>query len=123
MKKLPVILLLLTLLSCTRQNLFCEVTLQVESEEPIVALTIDNSLEGNYFRNLNTNESYAYPTFVNGKCRIQVLKGVYVLSFDATAAYADGSARRVRMARHAASLNALTLTADEQVVTLPLMEL
>lgn len=123
MRKLLVILSLFALLSCSRQNLFCRVTLQVESEEPIVALTIDNNLEGNYFRNLNTNETYDYPTFVNGKCEMLVLKGVYVLSFDGTAAYADGSARRVRMARHSAALSALTLTDDEQVVTLPLLDL
>lgn len=123
MKKLALILSLLVLVSCSRQNLFCRVTLQVESEQPIVALTVDNSLEGNYFRNLNTGETYSFPVFVNGKCELQVLKGVYVLAFDGVAAGADGTARRVRSAQYATMLDAVTLTADDATVTLKLLEL
>ena len=123
MKKFALILSLLVLASCSRQNLFCRVTLQVDSAQPVVALTVDNSLEGNYFRNLNTGETYPFPVFVNGKCELQVLKGVYVLAFDGLAAYADGTARRVRSAQYATMLDAVTLTADEATVTLKLLEL
>ena len=123
MKKLALILSLLVLVSCTKQNLFCRVTLQVESEQPIVALTVDNSLTGNYFRNLNTGETYPFPVFVNGKCEVQVLKGVYVLAFDGVAAYADGTARRVRSAQYATMLDAVTLTGDNVTVTLKLLDL
>lgn len=123
MKKFALILSLLVLVSCSRQNLFCRVTLQVDSAQPVVALTVDNSLEGNYFRNLNTGETYSFPVFVNGKCELQVLKGVYVLAFDGVASGADGTARRVRSAQYATMLDAVTLTADEATVTLKLLEL
>jgi len=99
------------------------VTLQLESEEPIVALTIDNSLPGNYFRNLNTGEQYQYPVFVNGKCELQVLKGIYVLSFDGVAASAEGKARKVRMTKYATTLDAVQLTEDQATITLPLVNL
>lgn len=123
MKKLALILSLLVLVSCTKQNLFCRVTLQVESEHPMVALTVDNTLAGNYFRNLNTGETYPFPVFVNGKCELSVLKGVYVLAFDGVAAYADGSAHRVRSAQYATMLDAVTLTGDDVTVTLKLLNL
>ena len=123
MKKWMLILSLAFLASCTRQNLFCRVTLQVDSAQPVVALTVDNSLEGNYFRNLNTGETYPFPVFVNGKCELQVLKGVYVLAFDGVAAGADGTARRVQSAQYATMLDAVTLTADDATVTLKLLEL
>lgn len=123
MKKLALILSLLVLVSCTKQNLFCRVTLQVESEQPMVALTVDNTLAGNYFRNLNTGETYPFPVFVNGKCELSVLKGVYVLAFDGVAAYADGGAHRVRSAQYATMLDAVTLTGDDVTVTLKLLNL
>ena len=75
MKKLALIWSLLVLVSCSRQNLFCRVTLQVDSAQPVVALTVDNSLEGNYFRNLNTGETYPFPVFVNGKCELLDIVG------------------------------------------------
>lgn len=123
MKKFALILSLLVLVSCTKQNLFCRVTLQVEPGRPMVALTVDNNVEGNYFRNLNTGETYPFPVFVNGKCELQVLKGVYVLAFDGVAAYADGTARRVRSAQYATMLDAVALTGDSAVVTLHLLDL
>jgi len=123
MKKPALILLMLLLVSCTRQDLFCRVTLQVESERAMVALTIDNTLTGNYFRNLNTGETYDYPVFVNGKCELRVLKGVYVLAFDGVGAFQDGTAIRVRSAQYATMLDAVSLTEDEVVVNLKLLEL
>jgi len=89
----------------------------------MVALTIDNTLTGNYFRNLNTGETYDYPVFVNGKCELRVLKGVYVLAFDGVGAFQDGTAIRVRSAQYATMLDAVSLTEDEVVVNLKLLEL
>jgi hypothetical protein len=123
MKKWLLILSLLLLVSCTRQDLFCRVTLQVEPGQQIVALTVDNSLAGNYFRNLNTGETYEFPVLVNGKGELQVLKGVYVLAFDGVAAYADGTAKRVRSAQYATVLDAVTLTGDDATIVLKLLEL
>ena len=60
---------------------------------------------------------------MNGKCEVQVLKGVYVLAFDGVAAYADGTARRVRSAQYATMLDAVTLTGDNVTVTLKLLDL
>ena len=124
MKRILPILLALLLSACTKtaeDRLLCQVTLRLDRE--IVALTIDNSLPGNYFRNLNTGETYDFPVFVNGKCEIRVLKGVYVIAFDGTAAFADGSGRRVRSAEHSSTTTAVTLTGDEETVTLSLLEL
>ena len=123
MRKLALILSVILLAACQKQQLYCSVTLQLESEEPIVALTIDNSLPGNYFRNLNTGEQYQYPVFVNGKCELQVLKGIYVLSFDGVAASAEGKARKVRMTKYATTLDAVQLTEDQATITLPLVNL
>lgn len=112
MKKFALIPVLILLVSCTRQSLFCRVTLQLDTELPVVALKVDNSLAGNYFRNLNTGEAYAYPLLVNGKGELEVLKGVYVLSFDGVAALEDGTARRVRCTQYATAMDAVTLTGD-----------
>ena len=60
---------------------------------------------------------------MNGKCELSVLKGVYVLAFDGVAAYADGSAHRVRSAQYATMLNAVTLTGDDVTVTFKLLNL
>lgn len=122
MKKFALILALLPLVACSKQSLFCRVTLQMDAELPVVALKVDNSLPGNYFRNLNTGETYAYPVAVNGKCELTVLKGVYVLSFDGVAALEDGSACRVRCTQHATAMDAVTLTAEEVTVPLKLIK-
>lgn len=124
MRKLAFIGILFVLTwSCTRQDMFCRVTLRLDTDDPIVALTIDNTLEGNYFRNLNTGETYAFPVFINGKCEMKVLNGVYVLAFDGVAALPDGTARRVRSAEHATALDAVTLIDNEATLTLKLMSL
>lgn len=124
MRKLALILsLLLLAASCTRQNMYCRVTLRLEASPAVVALTVDNEQAGNYIRNLNTGETYPYPVFVNGKCELDVLKGVYVLAFDGTAAYADGTARRVRSAQYATMLDAVSLVQDQATVTIQLLEL
>lgn len=122
-KAVFIVALLVLVSSCTRQEMFCRVTLRLDTDDPIVALTIDNALAGNYFRNLNTGETYPIPVFVNGKCELEVLRGVYVLAFDGVAAYADGSARRVRSAEYATALDAVSLVDNETTLTLKLMNL
>ena len=125
MKKLAwIILACMLCLSCAKQEeLYCRVTLEAEASFPIVAISVDNSLSGNYFRNLNTGESYEIPVFVNGQCELTVLRGVYILAFDGVAAGADGRAVRVRSAQHATAPNAVSLDGNEATVTLQLLEL
>ncbi len=128
MRKSLLILVLFVLSACTKtgsDDLFCHVTLRVSpvQEETVVALNIDNTLAGNFFQNLNTGEKYNYPMFVNGKCEMTVLKGVYVLSFDGTAAFADGTGRRVRCTEHNSPNTAVQLLEDQCELTLELLVL
>ena len=128
MKRILNILLLLVCMACTKnagQEIYCDLTLELSlpSGAQIAALTVDNAGAGNYFRNLNTGEEYDFPVFVNGKCRMRVLKGVYVLGFDALAGLADGTGLRVRSAEHTTMLYAVSLVEDTDTVTLNLLEL
>jgi len=117
----------LALLSSCRKNadqeIFCELTLEavLPSGETPVALKIDNGKSGNYFRNLNTGMEYPLPVFVNGRCHLQVLKGVYVVSFDGVAGLADGSGLRVRSAEYATTLKAVQLVDDQAELPLQLI--
>ena len=77
----------------------------------------------NYFRDLNTGQEYDIPIFVDGKCRMKVLKGVYLVSFDGLAALADGSACRVRSAEYSTSLNAVNLVGDRAELLIHLIVL
>lgn len=114
------------LTSCVKnagEDIYCDVTLQavLPSGQHIVALKIDNTQAGNYFRNLNTGQEYDFPIFVDGQCRMKVLKGVYLVSFDGLAALTDGSARIVRSAEYSASLQAVNLVEDSAVLPLQLI--
>lgn len=128
-KSLVVILLsLLTLSSCVKnadQGLMCEVTLtaQMPDGTQIVAMSVDMSVKGNYFRNYNTKREYAIPTFVNGSCRLRVLKGLYVIGFDAVAECSDSSDRKVRCTSMSSPDDAAQLTDDAMTVELELMEI
>ena len=120
MRKCLYIIAVLLITACSKQvadDLCCNLTLKLISpfEQPIIALSVDNSLPGNFIRNLNTGEEYDFPVFVNGKCEINVLKGVYVISFDGTAALPDGSGRLVRSSEFSSPNNAVTLTEDGTV--------
>ncbi|MCR5351216.1 MAG: hypothetical protein K6E35_01810 [Bacteroidales bacterium] len=107
------------------QEIFCELTLEavLPSGEIPVALKVDNARSGNYFRNLNTGTEYPIPLFVNGRCRMQILKGVYVVSFDGVAGLADGSGIRVRSAEHSTTLTAVSLIDDQTELPLNLIVL
>lgn len=127
MRKLVVILCsLLLAVSCSKEeNLWCNVSIEASlaSGEKLTAITIDSSKDGNYFRNLNTLEEYKYPTLVNGKGILRVLKGVYVLSFDGIATLENGSVKRVRCSEHSMPLSAAVLTGDNETLVLNLVEL
>jgi len=126
MKRLIVSILSLFLLwSCQQESLFCDVsfTVTIPEEDGIVAINIDPELPGNYFRNLNTGESYDLPLFVNGKGSVRVLKGVYLLSFDGVAALSDGRSVRVRSAEHSTPREAFALIGDQEEVRLNLLKL
>ena len=89
LKGLIMVSLLLPLVfSCGRSvdDIYSNVTLNAACEGlELVSIRVDNSLKGNFFRNLNTGEEYSYPLFVNGSCALKVLKGVYIFAFDGTA--------------------------------------
>jgi len=128
MKRILNILLLLVCTACTKnagQEIYCDLTLELSlpSGAQVAALAVDNAGPGNFFRNLNTGEEYNFPVFVNGKCRMKVLKGVYVLGFDALAGLADGTGLRVRSAEYTTMLYAVSLVEDTQTLTLNLLEL
>ena len=76
-----------------------------------------------YFRNLNTLEEYKYPTFVNGKGFLKVLKGVYIISFDGIATLENGAVKRVRCTQHSMPLSAAVLTGDEETLSLSMFVL
>jgi len=100
----------------------CHVVLQAQlpSGENIVALQVDNSLPGNLIKNINTGEAYSIPVFVNGLCELDVLKGVYIITFDGVAALSSGKGYKVRCTDHATILTAVSLVEDSSNVTLKL---
>lgn len=125
MRKILGIILLLLVTSCVKTipgGVICHVTLQAQlpSGESIVALQVDNSLPGNTIRNINTGETYPIPVFVNGQCELDVLKGVYIISFDGVAALSSGKGYKVRCTEHATILTAVSLVGDSSNVTLKL---
>ena len=124
-------LLLLLLLAgaagCSKnaeQEIFCDLTLSVQTPDGVGVnvLQIDNDTEGNILRNLNTRETFRFPVFIAGKCRLQVLRGVYEISFDGTAALDNGRTRRVRCAGHL-GVDAIDCSAPQADVSLKLLYL
>lgn len=125
MRKVLAIILVLCVASCVKVipgDVTCHLTLQAQllSGENIVALQVDNSLPGNLIKNINTGETYPIPLFVNGQCELDVLKGVYIVSFDGVAALSSGKGYKVRCTEHATILTAVSLVEDSSNVTLKL---
>ena len=89
----------------------------------LVSIRVDNSLKGNFFRNLNTGEEYSYPLFVNGSCALKVLKGVYIFAFDGTATLPDGSTCRVRCYEHRSPNDSVNILDDDVELTFELLKL
>lgn len=122
MRKLLLILLPLLLCACQKtENLYCTVQARVELPDGAnaISITIDPSLEGNRFQNINTLECVPFPVFVNNAASLRVLKGLYTVAFDGEALFADGTTRKVRCTAHNTQTKSVTLTADSQELVLP----
>ena len=124
-RKLLIFSLLAVLCSCTKpavDNLYCQLNLQaiLPDGRQAVSITVDPALPGNQLRNLNTGISYPFPTFVNNLGSLQVQKGVYVISFDGDALFADGSHATVRFSAYGTPATAVNLMGDTEVLDLKL---
>ncbi len=123
---LPLLLLvMLVQTSCeedTDQNLFSNVTLipTLSDGRTIVRMEVDTTLTSTYFRNINNSIEYDFPIFANNRGTVRVQKGVYLISFDATASFSDGSSSVVRCSEHAYSEGAVSLLNDSESVVLNL---
>jgi hypothetical protein len=126
MKKALVIGLLAALLcGCTKaveQKYFCVLTLQTELSDGRVpvSITVDPTLPGNQFRNLNTGIEYPFPTLVNNFGLMEVQKGVYIVAFDGDALFSDGSHATVRFTEWGTPSSAITLMENTQTLVLKL---
>lgn len=126
MKNKVFIILLLFLISCGQNvdDIYSNVTLNaVCGDMQLPAIRVDNSVKGNYFSNLNTEKRYDYPLFVNGKCTLKVLKGVYIFAFDGTATLTDGSTRRVRCYEHRSPNDSVNIIDGDVEITIELLPL
>ena len=123
--KLLILSCLALLGGCTKPalaDLYCRLTLQAAFPDgrEAVSITVDPALPGNTLRNLNTGISYTLPTFVNNLGSLQVQKGVYVLSFDGDALFADGSHATVRFSAYGTPATAVNLMGDTEVLDIKL---
>lgn len=127
MRKLIYILILAAAFTaCEKsQDLNCLVTLNVEidGQDAPISVAADHSLAGTMFRNINTLENYTIPVIAGGTTQMQVLKGIYMIAFDADAILADGSSRRVRSSQYSSPEKAVNLTDNNCSVTLKLIVL
>ena len=126
MKKPLILCCLLFLTACTKavqEKMMCTLTLQAELSDGRVpvSITVDQALPGNRFRNLNTGQSYPFPTFVNNSGVLEVLKGVYVVSFDGDALFQDGSHATVRFTEWGTPSSAVTLMEDKRELVLKMV--
>ena len=123
--KLLILSCLALLGGCTKPalaDLYCRLTLQAAFPDgrEAVSITVDPALPGNTLRNLNTGISYTLPTFVNNLGSLQVQKGVYVISFDGDALFADGSHATVRFSAYGTPATAVNLMGDTEVLDIKL---
>ena len=86
-----------------------------------VSIKVDNSLQGNFFRNLNTGMEYDYPLFIGGHCSLKVLKGVYIFAFDGVGTCPDGSTRKVRCYSHRSPNDSVNILEDSCEIEFDLM--
>ena len=123
--KLLIVSLLALLGGCAKpavDKLHCQLSLQavLPDGRQAVSIAVDPALPGNQLRNLNTGMSYPFPTFVNNQARLQIQKGVYVISFDGDALFADGSRATVRFSAFGTPAKAVNILEDDQVLELKL---
>jgi len=125
---LSLVAILLTCASCTKnadQNIYAVVTLQLVMDDgsSVESLTVDTTMEGNFFRNYNTYQDYDFPEFLSGKGTLTVLKGMYLISFDGVATLSDGTSATVRCSQYRDPSKAVSLVEDTQTLTLTLTQL
>lgn len=128
MKQLRIILLLLAaslITGCGKEGIseiYTDVTIILDMPDGsgIVSLAIDNTVEGNFLRNMNTLREYNFPVFTSNTATIRLLKGIYVIGFDGTAILSDGTVRTVRSAQYHYPEKAVILTGGNETLTLKL---
>ena len=106
-------------------NLFTTVSLQAQMPDGsnIVRMEVDQTLAGSYIRNLNTRMDFDFPLFINGEGTVKLLKGVYLIAFDATATFSNGKQKRVRYSGNNSPAKAVSLLHDNETIILKLREL
>lgn len=105
-----------------KDNIYSSVELRaVCSDAEFVSIKVDNSLPGNFFRNLNTGMEYDYPLFIGGRCSLKVLKGVYIFAFDGVGTCPDGSTRKVRCYSHRSPNDSVNILEDSSEIEFDLM--
>lgn len=118
----------MVLCSCgkdSEDNPFTMVSMQAQMPDgsKILRMKVDTTLESSFIKNLNTQMDFDFPLFVNGEATVKLLKGVYLIAFDATATLSDGKSRRVRYAGNNSPDRAAVFLGDKEVIILKLMEL
>jgi len=118
---------MLLLVGCTKnadQQIMSEVTVKFNLPgTSIISMQVDMSLKGNYFRNFNTRQDYDIPVVVNNQCTMTVLKGLYIVAFDAVAICSDGTDKKVRCSAYSTANGAIALLDDEVTIELDVTEI
>lgn len=127
MKK-SIVILLLALTACSGKvepEIFStvEIVLSTPDGRGVKSMTVDPSLPGNKFLNLNTGINYPYPDFKDGKATLKVQKGVYSIAFDGKAVMEDGVSRTLRSYSHSDPVKALNLLSGTESITLDVIYL
>ncbi len=109
---------LLTQCTGTDSDIYARITFRCDltDNRTIVWLEVDNSLSSNYIRNINNKQEYDVPLFVNSVGSTIILKGVYMIAFDGTAHFADGSTAKVRYTGNSSIETAIQLLDDDFVI-------
>ncbi len=108
-----------------KQNIYALVKLKAiyPNSKDILSIDIDSKLKGNFFKNYNNGYKYEIPTFINGECEIKILKGLYIISFDAIATLKNGEKIKLRSSEFSSPQKAVKLIEDQMVLELNLIEL
>lgn len=127
MKK-ALVIFLLALTACSGKvepELFStvEIVLSTPDGKDVKSMTVDPSLPGNKFLNLNTGINYPFPEFEDGKASMKVQKGVYSVAFDGKAVMEDGSSRTLRSYAHSDPVKAVNLVSGTETLVLDVIYL
>ena len=131
-KVLCILLSAMLLSSCVKQvetDVFCSLSLTAVMPDgtDIMQMTVDNSLPGNFLRNVNTMQEYEIPVFVNNHGGpVRVRKGIYTIAFDGIARIVGESGlveKKVRFVAYNSPDKAVMLLEDSADVKLELIVL